>query len=543
MVRVGTFEVEFVFQSLLSIAEVYNGRAPLLRFAHVRNIRGSEADWLKITAVISGHITKQKSIRHLPVHDESKAICYENELLSDLLLPSNLLPGKHEGEIRIAFPDGEKHIPFSLNILSASWIPTDLAHSPYLSSWIHAEDDTLRGFATEIFGELGPDQPIRCMQMLYEKLSQRKLMYQPVVSTLYPDFQPISDYSYIMNKGGSCMDLSLLTASLLWIRGLSPALLLYNKHITTGCFSAGKLPDFDLLENPKQIADMIYHHQLCLPEITGICSHQHLSFAESLNQALDQLENTSSGCSLVNIKTILRQGKAKLLPISFQRAPVQCPNCGFDHIVVPESEEDICCPACRQTFKPGTKSTPAIDIVPEIIYEPGVIHYECKEEKAGVVRCQRDLADVIQILPRWQNLPVTYIESHAFENSMLRGISLPDSITEIKDRAFRGCENMLSVQLPPDLSRLGSGAFSSSGLQSIRIPGSVLRIPVLCFSNCTQLETVTIENGVQEIDSQAFIHCPNLKYVYLPSSVRKISKTAFDSSCQLVLASAQTKLV
>ena len=539
--RIGAFEVDFLFQSTLSVAAVYSGKAPLLRSVHLRNVRGGESDWLKITAVISGSRTKQKAVRNLRVHDDAAAVSCENSLLSDLLVPSSLLSGKHEGELRIFCPDGERAISFSLNILSSSWMPADLAHAPYLAAWIRTDDDLLRGFAADELKGQEDFRPYACFQALYGALSRRNLMYQPVSSSLYPDFQPVSGCRYTLEKGGSCADLSLLTASLLWIRGLSPVLLLYNDHMTAGCFSEGFLPDFEICENSREIADMVVQRRLVLPEITSVCSHQQLSFAESLELALGYLRKNSSGCCLVNLKTVLRNGTVQLLPESFRSAPVHCPHCGFDHITLSGTENEIICPACGETFFPDSKETAAPEPEPGIAYDPGLLRYETKDQKAGVVRCLTDLPGLIRILPRWQNRPVTYIASRAFENAGMTEIVLPDSIIEIQDRAFRGCGNLIFIQLPPDLSVLGSGAFSSGALETIRIPGSVSRIPALCFSGCSRLKTVILEEGIREIDQQAFIHCPELKCIYLPASLRKISRTAFDPSCRLVFASAHTE--
>ena len=539
--RIGAFEVDFIFQTTFSIAAVYSGKAPLLRSVRLRNVRGSELDWLKITAVIGGRQTRQKAVRNLPVHAEEAAAACERELAASLLVPSSLSPGRYEGELRVFYLNGEKTIPFSLNILSSSWIPTDLAHAPDLAAWIRPADDFLRGFASEVLREPDPLTAFGCFETLYDALSRKNLMYQPVSSSLYPDFQPASDCRYTLEKGGSCADLSLLTASLLWIRGLSPALLLYNDHMTAGCFADNFLPDFEICGNPEEITGLVIRHQLILPEMTGVCSHQQLSFSRSLELALEDLRKKSSGCCLVNLKKVLRNETVRLLPDSFQSAWIHCPHCGYDHIAASGTEDEIICPACGGIFCPSPETKAPEAHEPGMSYDPGLLRYEIKSLQAGVVRCLADAQETIRVLPRWQNKPVAYLAAHAFENSRLSGIVLPDSLVEIRDRAFRGCENLTSVQLPADLSGLGSGAFSSSALETVRIPGTVSKIPVLCFSGCGRLKTVILEEGIRQIDQQAFIHCPELKCVYLPVSLRKISRSAFDPSCRLVFASSQAE--
>lgn len=541
--RIGAFEVDFSFQATLSIAAVYSGKAPLLRSVRLRNVRGSELDWLKITAVINGSQTRQKAVRNLPVHAEEAAAACERDLAAGLLVPSSLSPGRHEGELRIFYLNGEKTIPFSLNILSSSWMPTDLAHAPDLAAWIRPTDDFLRGFAAEALREADDLTVLECVQELYNALSRKNLMYQPVSSSLYPDFQPVSNIRYTLEKGGSCADLSLLMVSLLWIRGLSPVLLLYNDHMTAGCFSGCFLPDFEVCENPEQIAGMVSLNQLILPEMTGVCSHQQLPFPQSLEHALEELRSKAktSGCCLVNLKAVLRNETVRLLPDDFQDEWIHCPHCGYDHIAVSGAGDEIICPACGESFSSVPVKTTAETNEPGLSYDPGLLRYEMRSGQAGVVKCLAGAAESLRILPRWQNKPVTYIAARAFENSSLSEVVLPDSMVEIRDRAFRGCENLVSIQLPADLSGLGSGVFSSSALESVRIPGSVSRIPVLCFSNCSRLKTVILEEGIRQIDQQAFIHCPELKCVYLPASLSRISMSAFDPSCRLVFASAQTE--
>ena len=549
--RIGVFEVDFAVHPVLSIAEVLSGEAHLLRSLSVRNVRGCERDWINISADINGIKVKNSIvIRDVHVNDYYNNT-HKGKTQSGLLIPTTLLPGKYDGELRISYSasksiyggTGEVTIPFALNIMSSSWVPTDFAHATYLASWVKMNDEELRRFASKACEKLNNDSPELCTQAIYEGLLRRNLMYQPVPSTPHPDFQLISGYHYILQNGGSCMELSLMMASLLMIRGLSPVLLLYGNHATAGCFSSNLLPVFETMENPEQIRDMILQHQLILPEMTDVCSLQQLSFSDSLKHAFEWLkENKKAGCCLVNLKTVLRKGTIRVLSDSFQDMPVKCPHCGYDHILPQETDSEITCPACGQIIQSTPKTAVAPVTVPDTVYDPSQIRYECRGQIAGVARYISNTIGTVHILPRWKNKPVTYIADHAFENSELNSIILPDTISDILDRAFRGCEKMTSIQLPPNLSRLGTGAFSSSGLKSIRIPGNVDKIPVLCFSGCEHLETVTLEDGIREIDSQAFVHCPQLKCIYLPTSVKRVSETAFDPSCRLIYTSSQTIL-
>ncbi len=84
--------------------------------------------------------------------------------------------------------------------------------------------------------------------------------------------------------------------------------------------------------------------------------------------------------------------------------------------------------------------------------------------------------------------------------------------------------------LPESLESLGSGAFYSSGLQSIRIPDGITSIPTECFMDCEQLEEVILPEGLTAIRNYAFAYCTSLKGITLPESLESLREAAFYSS-------------
>ena len=92
-----------------------------------------------------------------------------------------------------------------------------------------------------------------------------------------------------------------------------------------------------------------------------------------------------------------------------------------------------------------------------------------------------------------QNTPVVAIDHHAFSYAtMLKTITIPDSVTTIGEFAFYDCYNLTSVTI-------GNGVTS---------------IDDSAFSDCEGLTSVTIGNGVTTIGDSAFSGCSNLKDVY-----------------------------
>lgn len=541
--RADAFEIECFFGEVYSAAEVLCGRAPLLKSVHLRNVRGDGSQWLRVSAVIGGKSTRRISVRDVPVNDEGAAAAAEKKLADGLTLPDSLIPGQYSGELLVTYDGGEKRLPFRVNILSASWIPTDFAHAPWLAAWVRTSGDRLRRFAADAVNAGGADA-LEVFRSIYAALSERGLLYQPVPTTVWPDFEVVSDPVYVLEKGGSCADLSLLAASLLWQRGLSPVLLVYPNHMTAGCFPEGADPAFETLMNRDEIQRMLAENRLWLAECTGVCTHRPLSFQESLLSAAEYLKNSTTPCCLVHLKRVLRGGVVRTLPDSLWDDQPVCPSCGFNRFPISSEPSMRVCPACGACFTRGIPARPAPAAPPDgVVVEPGVLRYGVDRSGAFVRKCLDPDREDIGILARWQNRPVSRISAGAFENCRIRRLDLPADITRIGDRAFRNCSCLTSVSLPEDLSALGSGAFSSCcALASVRIPGSLKIVPVFAFSGCEALENVTLEEGIERIDDQAFAHCPSLKFVHIPASVKRVCKTAFDPGCRLILASQETRL-
>ena len=153
---------------------------------------------------------------------------------------------------------------------------------------------------------------------------------------------------------------------------------------------------------------------------------------------------------------------------------------------------------------------------------------------------------------------VVEIGEHAFANvSAKLTITFPDSIRTIGDDAFYSCKNMTFTNFPIAIEHLGSMAFSSSGIESATIPGTiktfdrscfnsaalktieicpgVSEIPLGAFVGCDGLTEVTIPETVVTIGNFAFRSCSNLKSVNIPASVRSIGENVFENDTQLTV--------
>ncbi len=121
-------------------------------------------------------------------------------------------------------------------------------------------------------------------------------------------------------------------------------------------------------------------------------------------------------------------------------------------------------------------------------------------------------------------------------------VAIPAGVTEIGERAFKGCTGLTSVTIPEGVTIRGS-AFKcchkladAQGMVAVRgilfdytgpsgdvtIPEGVTEIGEEAFSGCKKLTSVTIPEGVTAIGERAFYGCTGLTSIALPRSIRKI---------------------
>lgn len=109
--------------------------------------------------------------------------------------------------------------------------------------------------------------------------------------------------------------------------------------------------------------------------------------------------------------------------------------------------------------------------------------------------------------------------------------TVPDNYTSIAESAFRGCINLVTIDLPDSIQSIGEYAFAGcKNLKSIHIPSSVTLIPRKCFEGCEMLENVEMHDSIIEIKSFAFHNCKKLKKLDLPSALKRIGATSLDKS-------------
>ena len=165
--------------------------------------------------------------------------------------------------------------------------------------------------------------------------------------------------------------------------------------------------------------------------------------------------------------------------------------------------------------------------------------------------------EIIAVAPyelREYTIPIgvhTIGEDLFWNNDIIEEIIIPEGVITIKRGAFFSCDCLKHIQIPSTIESIGfrilgscsnlekiSGPYSSSdnkclikddileafapsGLNIYTIPNNVKEIRASVF-DCVYLESITIPEGVEIIDEDAFRICPNLTSITIPSTVKSI---------------------
>lgn len=142
---------------------------------------------------------------------------------------------------------------------------------------------------------------------------------------------------------------------------------------------------------------------------------------------------------------------------------------------------------------------------------------------------------------------VVGIDKNAFENTTITTVTLPATIAEIKDEAFKnsslsaidlqyvekigkyaftGCRQLKNVALSSSVKKISEGTFSDSGITSISLE-NVTTIDASAFANCASLATVSGWSSLEAIGASAFSGCTAIKEVVFETSLQSIGESAF----------------
>jgi len=133
-------------------------------------------------------------------------------------------------------------------------------------------------------------------------------------------------------------------------------------------------------------------------------------------------------------------------------------------------------------------------------------------------------------------LPITSIGDGAFSSTPVASVTIPGSVTNIGNSAFQSCVNLTNAMISNGLTSAGDFSFQyCSRLAGLTIPASLTSIGDDAFDSCVSLTNITIPGSVTNIGANAFFSCSSLAGVAIPASITNIGASAFEG-CALMTA-------
>ncbi len=103
------------------------------------------------------------------------------------------------------------------------------------------------------------------------------------------------------------------------------------------------------------------------------------------------------------------------------------------------------------------------------------------------------------------------------------------NVISVGQNAFAGCEELRSVQLPPNLKALSACAFfGCTNLQQVTISDKIQAFGSSVFTGCTSLQQISLPRKTDHVDSLMFYCCASLTSLVLPHRIRTVCQGALE---------------
>lgn len=128
------------------------------------------------------------------------------------------------------------------------------------------------------------------------------------------------------------------------------------------------------------------------------------------------------------------------------------------------------------------------------------------------------------------NIPssITSIKSYTFYGfNTIKSVSFSESVTSIGYNSFAN-SSVQSIGFSNSLLTVGESSFSNCfGLKEVILPDSVTEIKAKAFEDCKSLESIQLGKSLNKIGEKAFYNCFAMKKIVIPKNVYSIGKDAF----------------
>ena len=145
--------------------------------------------------------------------------------------------------------------------------------------------------------------------------------------------------------------------------------------------------------------------------------------------------------------------------------------------------------------------------------------------------------ETVELPSTLTSIGATSYSGRTFLNSGLTSITIPAGVTTILRQSFAGCTNLGTVTFEEGsaLTQLADNAVSEDqgifyncvNLTEINLPDALSAIPAYCFYGCTALSSIDIPTSAVSVGAYAFYGCSELGTLDMVPGLQSIGESAF----------------
>ena len=115
-----------------------------------------------------------------------------------------------------------------------------------------------------------------------------------------------------------------------------------------------------------------------------------------------------------------------------------------------------------------------------------------------------DPTSQVALLAMVDGYPVTSIAENAFVTSLITSLSMPWTITEIGEGAFKSCSYLEHVTLSPSITEIPNYCFTVTPLKECVVPEGVTTIGLSAFEGCSSLTSLILPSTLTTVNACCF---------------------------------------